>query len=379
MKYAFTDIFDIPKLTELCESFTCINGTVTALLDLDGNVHIQTGWQQICTEFHRRNPTSAARCLESDTAIASRLVQGGKYNVYQCKNGLVDVAVPIYVDNQHVANFFTGQFLFQPPDLSYFHQQAKTLGVETIPYLDALKKVPVFSEGEIKRIMTFLVALAQTIGEMGKARLDLLRITELERKRSEALQKKTSELRVAKQALEKLASEDALTGLCNRRFFDHNLTHEILRARRYQHSLVLCLFDVDKFKAINDNYGHSAGDEVLRHIAAIVLNSLRTTDTVSRIGGDEFSILFPETENEHIEVLLSNICNKIASSEFCINDEGLKVRVSCSFGTACTEGGNLSASELMERADKALYCAKRNGCNQVIHFDSLPQVTLLLT
>lgn len=378
MKYAFTDIFDIPKLTELCESFTRINGTVTALLDLDGNVHIQTGWQQICTEFHRRNPTSAARCLESDTAIANRLAQGEKYNVYQCKNGLVDVAVPIYVDNQHVANFFTGQFLFQPPDHSYFHQQAKSLGVETIPYLDALKKVPVFSEDEIKRIMTFLVVLAQTIGEMGKARLDLLRITEREHMRNEALQKKTSELRVAKQALEKQASEDALTGLCNRRFFDKTLSHEILRARRYQHSLVLCLFDVDKFKTINDSYGHGVGDEVLKHIATIVQHSLRKTDTVSRIGGDEFAILFPETENEHIETLLTSICSRIASSELCINDGGIRIRVSCSFGTASTAGGNLSGRELMERADKALYCAKSQGRNQVIHFDNLPQATPLL-
>ncbi|OFI34664.1 PocR ligand-binding domain-containing protein [Alteromonas lipolytica] len=377
MKYAFTEIFDIPKLTELCESFTRINGTVTALLDLDGNVHIKTGWQPICTQFHRLNEKSAARCLESDTAIANKLAQGEKYNVYQCKNGLVDVAVPIYVGNQHVANFFTGQFLFQPADHSYFHQQAKELGVEIIPYMDALKKVPVFSEDEIKRIMTFLVALAQTIGEMGKARLDLLRLSEAERVQNAALKRKTSELKVAKQALEKLASEDALTGLCNRRYFDKTLSQEILRARRYQHSLVLCLFDVDKFKVINDTYGHGIGDAVLQHISTIVLNSLRKTDTVSRIGGDEFSILFPETENEHIEALLQSICNKIANTQIEIN--GYQIRVSCSFGTASSEGGNLSERELMERADRALYGAKSEGRNQVMHFSSLLQTTSLLS
>lgn len=367
LNYSFTEIFDIPKLTELCESFTRINGTVTALLDLEGNVHIKTGWQQICTQFHRVNPKSSARCLESDTVIASKLAKGEKYNVYQCKNGLVDVAVPIFVDDQHVANFFTGQFLFQQPDNKYFNDQAKELGVELIPYMDALRKVPVFSEEEIKRNMNFLVILAQTIGEMGKARLDIIRLREQERKQHEELQQKTLELSLAKEHLERLASEDSLTGLYNRRFFDLQFSKEFSRAKRHGTRLVLCLFDVDKFKSINDTYGHFIGDEILKRITGIITANFRKTDTISRIGGDEFSILFPEADIQDIHQSLNKVRDIIASNQF--NIEGDCITASCSFGTAALTQDDTCERELFERADLALYQAKSNGRNQVSHLN----------
>lgn len=368
MKYAFQDMFDIPKLTELCETFTRINGTVTALLDLQGNVHIKTGWQHICTDFHRRNSKSAARCLESDTIIASKLAQGETYNVYQCKNGLVDIAVPIFVDGEHVANFFTGQFLFQQPDKAYFKKQAKELGIELIPYMDALRQVPVFSEPEIKKIITFLVALARTFGELGKSRLDVLRLRDKEHAQNEELKKTTEELSRAKVELEKLALEDALTGLYNRRFFDEALSNEYERACRYKHDLVLCLLDVDKFKDINDTYGHSIGDAVLERIARVICKNLRKSDVVARIGGDEFAIIFPEANATKIETHLGQVCHEITSIPLTI--EGEQVYSSCSFGLASLNQDDTSEKTLIERADQALYQSKENGRGQVIRADN---------
>jgi len=125
MIYNFTEIFNVDELKQLCENFTQLTGTGTAILDLNGNVHVATGWQTICTQFHRINDETKKRCIESDTILAKQLQKGQKYNIYKCKNGLTDVAMPIIVGDKHIGNFFTGQFLTKEPDIEYFRKQAK--------------------------------------------------------------------------------------------------------------------------------------------------------------------------------------------------------------------------------------------------------------
>ena len=169
----FAELVDIDEMRALCESFTAATGAVTAILELDGEILVATGWQDICTRFHRCNPDTAKRCLESDTILAAELQQGKPYNVYQCRNGLADIAVPITVGGEHVANFFTGQFFFEKPDEAYFIRQAGEFGFPHDEYLAALRKAPVFSHEQIERVMGFLTHLAKVIGEMGLARRKL--------------------------------------------------------------------------------------------------------------------------------------------------------------------------------------------------------------
>jgi len=166
-----SELVDIGELLGLCESFTDITGAVTAVLDLEGNVLVATGWQDICTQFHRINPLTCARCLESDTILAGQLSKGDTYNVYQCKNGLVDVAVPIMIAGEHVANFFTGQFFFEPPDKTYFLRQAKEFGFDEKAYLEAMERAPIFSAEQVQSMMGFFTRLAKALGEMGLAKL----------------------------------------------------------------------------------------------------------------------------------------------------------------------------------------------------------------
>jgi PAS domain S-box-containing protein len=165
----FAEFVDISELQELCESFSALSGAVTAILDLEGTILVATGWQEICSRFHRVNPLTARRCTESDTILAGQLKKGETYNVYKCKNGLVDVAMPIIVDGEHVANFFTGQFFFHPPDVEPFIAQAEEFGFDTTSYLEALHKVPVFSEQQVRTMLEFFMCLARIIGEMGFA------------------------------------------------------------------------------------------------------------------------------------------------------------------------------------------------------------------
>ncbi len=178
MKYQIRDLIDIDKINTLMENFTEATGVATAILDLDGNVLSGTGWKEICTKFHRVNPKTAKRCTESDTVLAGKLEKGKRFNLYKCLNGLVDVAVPIFVSGEHVGIFFTGQFFLKPPDEGFFRKQAFDYNFDEIPYLEALSDVPIISEDKIKKTMSFLVNLTEFIGEMGLSKIQRIETME---------------------------------------------------------------------------------------------------------------------------------------------------------------------------------------------------------
>ena len=215
----FSELVDISELRELCESFTSITGAVTAILDLEGDILTASGWQDICTRFHRVHPATASRCRESDTVLAGRLGKGERYNVYKCQNGLIDVAVPITIGGEHVANFFTGQFFFEPPDKEYFIRQAEEFGIDKDSYLEALNNVPIFSEDKVRSMMEFFTRLAQLIGEMGLARKNLkeanAELSTHQEHLEELVMERTAELSRANRELqaeiaERKRAEDAL-------------------------------------------------------------------------------------------------------------------------------------------------------------------------
>jgi diguanylate cyclase (GGDEF)-like protein len=160
------------------------------------------------------------------------------------------------------------------------------------------------------------------------------------------------------------AMVDGLTGLWNRSYFDECISAEISQARRHEHALCLILLDVDHFKLINDTHGHPAGDEVLRNFGRIVGDAMRAGDKVARIGGEEFAILCPSTDIHGATVLAERIRQIIETTEF--DHKGIQLRVTASFGV--TDGGDdphITASNFFDRADQALYTAKRGGRNQV--------------
>lgn len=165
MKNNIRQLIDFEKLNALLEGFNKTTGFVTAILDLEGNVLSKSGWRQICTEFHRVNPDTSKKCTISDTELANKLAEGEKYYFYKCLNGLVDVAVPIIIDGEHIANLFSGQFFFEEPDVSFFKKQAEKYGFDEEKYLAALKKVPVVSEEKVKTAMDFLLDMTQLISE----------------------------------------------------------------------------------------------------------------------------------------------------------------------------------------------------------------------
>ncbi|HHS99729.1 MAG TPA: GGDEF domain-containing protein [Thiomicrospira sp.] len=160
---------------------------------------------------------------------------------------------------------------------------------------------------------------------------------------------------------EDLSLIDELTNIANRRRINELLDIEFQRAKRYQSTFSIVIFDIDHFKSINDTYGHLIGDDVLKAIAKLVSHSIRKTEMVGRWGGEEFILILTETEQNAAFAAAEKIRRTIESTEF----KGLKNKLTCSFGIAEYEP-EISLEVMIERADQALYQAKNNGRNQVI-------------
>ncbi len=159
--------------------------------------------------------------------------------------------------------------------------------------------------------------------------------------------------------LEKQAMTDALTGIYNRMKFDEILALEIQRAERNNFPLSLIVCDIDHFKLVNDNYGHSAGDKVLKRLVKLISANIRRIDFFARWGGEEFVILSPGTNSIGTQQLAEKIRSKTENHNF-IKPE----KITLSFGVTSFKPGD-NAAKLINRADKAMYKAKENGRNQI--------------
>ena len=159
--------------------------------------------------------------------------------------------------------------------------------------------------------------------------------------------------------ISRIAAEDSLTGLYNRRKINELIQNEIERSERYQKSFSVIIMDIDYFKRVNDRHGHLAGDELLKMLAQILLKTIRHTDNVGRWGGEEFVVLCPETNDEGASSLADKIRQKIEHSTF--NDYG---KQTASFGIACYQEGD-TIDKIISHADEALYMAKNAGRNRV--------------
>ncbi len=167
----YEDLIDVPKLQALLESFHQVIGIANAVIDIDGVVIAHAGWQDACTQFHRVNPETCQRCIESDTSLVESMTKGVQYAVYDCLNGLVDTAAPIMVGGQHVANVFTGQFLTAPPDRAFFLRQARESGFDEEKYLEAIARVPIVQPERVEAITRLYAQLAGMLADSGLDRL----------------------------------------------------------------------------------------------------------------------------------------------------------------------------------------------------------------
>ncbi|MES0491623.1 MAG: diguanylate cyclase [Leptospirales bacterium] len=222
------------------------------------------------------------------------------------------------------------------------------------------------NHGGLYRVVTkpwdekdFLLTLKQAIQSYNLKMNLKQRTIELQILNKELEQKvldRTLELENEKEKFRVMSLTDELTQILNRRCILHNLDSEMARSKRYKHSFCIALIDIDNFKRINDTYGHQMGDEVLIIITKIISQTIRSTDSIGRYGGEEFLIVYPETSSDQVLDLLNNIQNKIKETKIPKTD--LTITVS---GGLSQYSDGITADDMIKEADSFLYKAKENG------------------
>ncbi len=224
-----------------------------------------------------------------------------------------------------------------------------------------------FSESE-QRLNIFSITDVTHLREVEQEIRDLNR--ELEQRVAQRTLKLESALESVKNMqadLERMAMTDELTSVPNRRFFLQQLEQELQRSRRYHRPMCLAMLDLDFFKQVNDRFGHSGGDEVLKHFSSFLRTQLRTGDVLGRLGGEEFAILLPETNIKNALFVLHRIRESLQQQT--LDQVSPHFHYTFSGGIAALpDDDSVSATVLLANADHALYQAKENGRNQILPF-----------
>lgn len=176
--------------------------------------------------------------------------------------------------------------------------------------------------------------------------------------------------------LQKQAQHDALTGCYNRRMFDEVLRTELQRASRHGRTLTLALIDLDHFKLVNDSFGHHVGDTMLVHMATLLRSDLRSTDTLARIGGEEFALLLPETDEAEAYQILCRMLQRAKQRPLLTDSQSINQTFSAGIASASDAA---SQHHLLQRADLALYTAKHCGRDRIIRASKLEPAATITT
>lgn len=217
----------------------------------------------------------------------------------------------------------------------------KSVNVQLVSIIKAMNQHKVSEQKRIESLHAEKVALLGRLEEMGQ--------------QSEQLRKSAEDAHVK-------AHTDPLTGLPNRLAYDNRFNDELARFNRYGTVFTLCVADIDYFKRVNDEYGHLAGDKVLRLMARILIKQLRNIDFIARFGGEEFVILMPSTDAEAAHIATEKVRQAIEKSPFNFHSQPVKITVSFGLTEVRSED---SVSSMFARADKAMYSAKQKGRNCV--------------
>ena len=171
MEYKLQDLIDIQLLQEIQEKLNELYSFPSAIIDNEGKVLTAVAWQDVCTKFHRLNPECEKECVKSDKYILNHLQEASPAVSYRCPHGLVDNATPIIIEGNHLANFFTGQFFMEPPDIEYFKVQARKYGFDEKEYLESVARVPVWNQDRLEKYLDFIKSFIMIIAGIGHSQI----------------------------------------------------------------------------------------------------------------------------------------------------------------------------------------------------------------
>ncbi len=256
------------------------------------------------------------------------------------------------------SRFADNPLVLQEPNIRFYAGATLTTSdgyaLGTLCVIDRVPREP-----SLEQINALSALSRQVISQLELRRLvDKLQHTtkELET-HQDRLKNYQKQLEEANEELSQASSTDSLTGLMNRRAFDHFLDQEYDRAQRYGASMAILLIDVDQFKEYNDTHGHPAGDEALRAVATILAKEIRKSDVVCRYGGEEFAAVLVNADEDTAHILAERVRNAVESADWALRP------ITVSVGLAALDQTDIERSRLVADADRALYAAKDSGRN----------------
>ncbi len=204
------NIIDVPSLQVTMDYLYSVTHMGFALIDLKGKVLVGTGWQDICTKFHRVHPETCKNCVESDLELSSGVAKGA-IRIYKCKNNMWDVVTPLYIGDKHVGNVFFGQFFYDDeiPDRRLFEIQAEKYGFNKEAYLAAFDRTPRFSRNTIENLMVFYSKLSEMLSKTSHANLKLAKAFNTQKELQLKLEDKAAEVEEFANQMEQLANDRA--------------------------------------------------------------------------------------------------------------------------------------------------------------------------
>lgn len=371
------DFIDIQEFKELLHFFYEAVGVPLGVQDNHKNWLVSFGFQPICSDFHRLCPASREKCRTTTKQVFRRLKAPEDVNL-TCLNGLQIVAFPICINRTHLGMFYLGEFLYTAPDLAFFRAQAVKYGYDVDAYLRALALVPIVPQERIDFLLQFIKRFVRLLIRLGDENLHRKRAEQQAVQASRELEVKVEErtrelnnalnevgdLAVQMNSLlhqvEKMAETDSLTETYNRRKFDEVVVLEQEQIMRGKLPFSVIMLDIDRFKRVNDRYGHSAGDLVLKMLCDVVRRLIRQGDMLIRWGGEEFLIVLPATQLSEAGPLARRIRQAVREQQF--PEVG---QITVSLGVAQLRRKD-SVNSLIQRVDQALYQAKQKGRDRVV-------------
>ena len=331
MKYRFSDLADIPKLQELMGSLYWLTDIAIGIIEADGDFLFCAGWRGACTQGEQK--------LCDCHAFISANLDPISYTCRRCPTGMLHYACPIVIDGEHVASVYIGQFFTDPPDEVAIRLEAANRGLRPEEYRKMLDKVPIIPPMRLTLLLKYLKDLANMLADIGLQRRQQMETLEI--------------LQLSQERLQYLSCHDPLTGLRNRVHFEEQMA--AMEQSPHLPCAVMVL-DLDGLKQVNDLLGHHAGDLMLQAAATIIREAAPTESTVSRIGGDEFALLLPNSDLAVIDAIRQRILDKVAH----YNNGRPQQPLGISIGFAIADSLPMSMRALVKEADARMYQDKNS-------------------
>ncbi len=295
-------------------------------------------------QYHHNNTSVPENCREKAQILWLADRMSSAYHGARCVDKINDIN-----------NTLSQVYGFNDADISRTIDAVANKSVEILSYFE-------IDAGDMKPYSELLLEANEELGKLNISYDQLILELKRSKERAEGL---AVELQQANEKLRELATKDGLTDLYNHRHFQEVLVNEIERTIRYKTPLTLLLIDIDRFKRVNDEFGHPTGDKVLVTVSNIMRQTVRDLDLVARYGGEEFSILLPETSLNRGAILAERLRKDIENTEIHADGHTLKVTVSIGITTYNLTSGPSGKAKFFRSADRGLYLSKESGRNRI--------------